>query len=149
MRLFLILAVASFLQSSFLPFDLALILLLCRCLIVEDNNLLIPFASGILLSFLTTTNLGLYPLVFIAVAQMSQLFKRSALSTNLLTVFVFIAISLGLVNLLEILILHSRFDLGRLILEIAMAIPLYLAVYFWEERFILPQKKSLFLRKGN
>lgn len=149
MRFILIMIIASFLQSSFLPINLCLILLLCRNSLVDDNyNFISAFIAGLFLSFLSSLNLGIYPILFLISVWMMQLFKRSPLSINPITNFIFAGIFMVVFTLIENFIFGMKLNIPKIAWEVALFGPIFALYYFWEDRFVVPGKKSLILKKS-
>lgn len=149
MRFILIMIIASFLQSSFLPINLCLILLLCRNSLVDDSyNFTSAFIGGLFLSFLMSLNLGIYPILFLISVYLMKLFKSFPFSVNPITNFIFAASFLLVFNQVESLIFGQSLNLAKITWEIVLFIPIFAAYYFWEDRFVVPGKKSLVLKKS-
>lgn len=132
----LILIVAALLQSSVVPFNLVLLLLLARSLVKPSlGNLWLGFFSGILLGLLTSQNLGFYALVLVGMVELMNLLKSAPVSSNYLTVPLVAAVLL-IVSVLEQLFLHQLSNWNLIVVETALFLPVFVTVKFWEERFI-------------
>lgn len=137
MKFLLVLILAAFVQTSFLPINLCLILIIARVLIVTDKyNLLTAFIAGLLISFLSLTNLSFYTLIFLFVTKLAQIYKSSRLSSNIITIGGFSLFIFLLNGLLEKAILGITFKLSLVLWELVVLILTYLIMLFWEERFI-------------
>ncbi len=149
MRFILVMIIAGFLQSSFLPINLCLILLLCRNLLVDDNyNYISSFIAGLFLSFLSSRNLGIYPIAFLISVWIIKLFKNSPLSINPITNFIFALIFMLIFGQVESLIFGVHLNLSTTVWELSLFGPIFALYYFWEDRFVIPGKKSLVLKKS-
>ncbi|OGE32171.1 hypothetical protein A2631_05665 [Candidatus Daviesbacteria bacterium RIFCSPHIGHO2_01_FULL_44_29] len=149
MRFFILLILAAFLQTSFLPIDLCLLLIICRNLLVSDRSIFwIAFTGGLVLGFLSGHNLGLYPIIFLVISKLTQLFKNSPLSSNMITSLLFAAAVIVFFSVLEKFIFGFSISWMKIILDIFLIIPLYLSLLYWEERFVIPTKNSLVLKKS-
>ena len=148
MKIFIFLLIlAAFLQSSFIPINLVLILLIARSLAIpEKQNLYAAFLAGILLGLLQSQNLGFWTLSFVLLVKLLTLSKKLPFSRNLLTVLIVSGLALGLVSLGQSLYFHQAFELSKLIWEIVLSGPVYLMILFWEERFVVKPETRLKLR---
>ena len=139
MKLFIfILILACFLQGAFLPLNIALILLISRSLIsVERSNLCLAFIAGILLGILTAINIGFYALIFLIMVELTHLLRKSPLSANILTVVPLTFIFVTVLSFFEQIIFGSVIQISLLFIQAFLALPIFLVVRFWEERFII------------
>lgn len=139
MKLFIfILILAAFLQSSFIPINLCLILLICRSLALDEKaNYVIGFITGLFLGILTSVNLGFWPLIFVIVVKLVHLSRKSPISAYALTILpLTFSISL-LVLYIQTFIFSQTFNITPAITQAALALPLFFLIRFWEERFEL------------
>lgn len=138
MRLFLLLIVLfAFLQSAFLNINLVLVVLIARNLYLDSReNLWLAFLGGLVLSFLTQTNLGYWPLILIMVVKLGQLLRKLPVSFNPLMVFLAGGFQILLVVLLNKFFLNERIELYPHVLEAVLVVPAYFLIRFWEERFV-------------
>lgn len=145
---FFLLILAAFLQASFLPLNLVLMLLICRSLVLpgKKENLILAFAAGILLSLLQSQNIGFWALVFLLVVRGVALTKKLPVSKNLLTVLSVSIITITLVTLTQQLFFKQSFDPKLVLFESVLILPLYLIMLFWEERFEVRPEIKLKLR---
>lgn len=149
MRFLLLLVIAGFAQSSFFPLNLCLLILLSRMLLVDAKfNLTYAFVGGAILSFLTSHNLAFYGAAFLIVAKLTQVFKASPLSANLITALIYASLVILSFDFLEHLILQTHYSFLISGFEILLFVPVYLIYLFWEERFVAPIHKSLILKKS-
>ncbi len=137
MKLFtVIIILAALIQSSFLPLNLVLILLICRSLVVEDSyNMILALSMGILLGILTAQNIGFWPLIFLIVIRLLYLVKKLPVTNNVLTIPPIVFVTILAVSFIEQLIFHQTLNLIIIILESLLSVPLYLLERFWETRF--------------
>lgn len=144
MKIFIIaLIIACLLQTSFVPVNLCMILLICRSLARPDiSNLYLAFFAGIFLGILSSLNIGFYALAFLAVVEMIELLRNTRITSNILWV---LPISGGLFLLLalaERLFLGMAINFWIILAETVLSLPFFVVVKFWEERFIvLPDVK--------
>ena len=140
----LLLILAALLQSSFLPLNLVLILLICRSFVVlEYSNLILGFSIGILLGILTSQNIGFWPLVFLIMIKLASSFKKLPISSNALTIIPFSLIIVLLTSVTEKIFLNQSINISKVIAEATISLPVFLLIRLWEERFIVRSEIKL------
>jgi len=133
----LILIISIFLQTSFVPVNLALILLLSRAYVVDEKmNLYLAFISGIMLGILSSQNIGFWPLIFLVVVKIVGLMRRLPISANFLTILPVSFLLIGLVDLAKSFILNQTFNWNLFLVEVIVTLPIYILVSFLEDRFV-------------
>lgn len=146
MKTFIVVAIiASFLQSTILPLNLVLIILICRAYIrTEKVNLFLAFIFGLLVAHLTLHPLGLESLIFMIVIQVTQMMSRSPFSTHALLIIPlsFILLSSDLVAI-SILTQKSIHLMPQVAIESLLSLPIFYLVRVWEERFIIRKEIKL------
>lgn len=135
--LILILIILSFIQTTILPLNLVLIILIVRSLIrPEKNNLLLAFGFGLLLSHLNLQPLGFQSLIYLTSTQLTQILSKSRFSANPLLVVpltvVFSTFSLMTIQLVP-----------QVLIESFLALPIFYILRLWEERFIVRKEIKL------
>lgn len=131
-----VLIISSFIQSTILPLDLVLIILICRSYIRSDkSNLFLAFGFGLLDAHLNLTPLGLQSLVNLLVVAVTAYFSKSRLAGNSLLI-----IPLSLVLLL---INQSLKPSPKIFIEAAFSLPMLYLIRWWEERFIVQKEIKL------
>lgn len=136
--LVVILVLLAFVQTTVIPVDLVLIIILLRAYIrVDKTNLYLAFAMGLLISFLQQFPLGVYSLIFLVLTQLTHLFSKLPILKNFLSVIPVIFILLTANQLVASLPASRSPDWPRIIWGTVLALPLYFALKFWEERFIV------------
>ncbi len=136
--------IAAFLQSSFIPVNLVLIMLICRCLVVEEKtNYYLAFFIGLLLGILSPVNLGFWPLLFTIVVKVVHLLRKISLAANLLTIIPISFIILLLISFFEKTLFQASLDFKMIIIETIVAFPIFIFFRFWEERFIIKPELKL------
>ena len=139
---------AAFLQSSFIPINLVLILLICRSLVIsQKENLILAFLGGILVGVLESQNLGFWTLTFLVLVKLLSLSKKLPVSKNILTILTVSSVAILLVSYLEQLVFKQTVDLKTVLIEIVVTVPFYFLVLFWEERFVVKPDNRLKLRR--
>lgn len=139
MKLYIILIIlGALIQTSFLPVDLVLLILISRGLVVADKeNFYLAFISGVTLGLFQGVNLGFYPLIFLTVALLTYLFKKSPLSSNLLVTLPLAAFLILGFFFSEEVIFKKSFSYSQILIETIFILPIYVFIRFWEERFIV------------
>ncbi|MBI2086373.1 hypothetical protein HYT74_03465 [Candidatus Daviesbacteria bacterium] len=142
--LIIILILAAFLQTTILPIDLVLLILICRAYVIsEKENLYLAFAFGLFTSHLNLISLGLYSLVYLIVVQIVQILSKSNLAGNPLLIM---PISLGLITLSKVAestMTHAAFDFSGVIIATILSLPILYLVRLWEERFVVQKQIKL------
>lgn len=137
-----ILIIASFLQSTILPLDLVLIILICRAFIrEEEENLYLTFAFGLLVSLLNGNLLGFQSIIYLLIVFLTQLISKSRLSKNSLLIIPLSFVFLTFNNMAASLFTNQSIQLfPKIILETVLCLPVFYLLRVWEERFI-PRKE--------
>lgn len=142
--LIIILIISSFLQSTILPLDLVLIILICRSYIRADkNNLFLAFGFGILDSQLSLITLGFISILYLILVQATQVLSKTRITSNSLLV---IPIIFALLSFHQIAIsnfTHHSPEFLKIFLESLLSLPIFYIVRFWEERFIIRKEIKL------
>lgn len=137
-----ILIIAAFLQSTILPLDLVLIILICRALIKEDKeNLYLAFAFGFCISLLGGHLLGFQSCFYLLTVYSTQLISKSRFAKNS---YLFIPLSLILLTLntaaVSLFANQTIRLFPKVVIETILCIPTFYLLRIWEERFI-PRKE--------
>ena len=134
--LIITLVIVSFLQSSILPLDLVLIILICRSYLRADrNNLFLAFGFGLLDGHLNLTPLGLNSLIYLTVVQVTQSLSKSRLAGNLLLIMP--------ISFVLLFLTQRSVPISLIFLESLMSLPTLYLLKFWEERFIVRKEIKL------
>lgn len=143
--LVIILTVASFLQSTFLPLNLVLIILIARALIrPQKTNLYLAFGGGLLISHLNLEPLGLQSLIYLILIQLTQVLTKSKVFANPLVIVPLTFILLSLNLLATSIITHQAlYFLPNIFWESLIALPVFYLIRLWEERFIVSREIKL------
>lgn len=143
--LILILITLSFLQSTILPLNLVLIVLICRAFIkIDKANLYLSFGFGLFISNLNLWQLGVESCVYLIIIQMVHSLSKTRFASNSLLI---VPISLFFLSFDQILI--SLFTRGSLVIwpkvfiEAIVALPAFYVIRVWEERFIVRKEIKL------
>lgn len=137
----------SFLQATVINLDLILLVLICRSLLMEDDkNYYLAFGVGLLFGFLTIQPLGLLSIFYLLVVFLIYLLKRTTLGTYWPVVIPLVIIFATIEQFLRKIFFDSFVNFIPVIILTMLALPTYLLIRFWEERFI--PRKDLKLKLG-
>lgn len=143
--LILILIVIAFIETTILPLDLGLLILICRSYIkTEKKNLYLALSFGLLVSHLEVLSLGLVSIVYLTAIQLTQMLSKSPLAgPNLLIVpIAFVLLSLNQIT--TSYLAHQTLELfPKVIIESFLSLPILYFVKLWEERFIVRREIKL------
>lgn len=134
----IILIIAAFLQTTILPLDLVLIILICRAYVRDEKaNLYLAFLIGLLISHLNLTPMGLQSILNLVFVQITQMLSKSRLAGNS---FIIVPLSFTFLLTNEVmnsLILHQTLQIfPKVLIESILALPALYILKLWEERFI-------------
>lgn len=136
--LIIILVVASFLQTTILPIDLVLLILICRAYVKSEKaNLYVGFIFGLLVSHLNLIPLGLQSLAYIAAVAVTESLSRLRLAGNPLLIIPISFIFLSINQIINSSLNYNLLDLSKLIFASISSLPIIYLIRFWEERFIV------------
>ncbi len=140
-----VLLLLSFLQTTLIPLDLVLLVIVLRTYIKTDSsNLYLGFGFGLLIAFLGQTSLGPTPLVYLTLVQFTSLLKRTPISNYVLTVIP-LCLVITIANTgINALILHQSTQFWpKVVIESLLGLPIYMAIKVWEERFVVRKEIKL------
>ncbi len=137
--LIVILIIASFLQTTVLPVDLVLIILICRSYIkISRSNLILAFIFGVLISHLSLTTLGFDSLLFVICVQATQILSKTRLAGNFLLIVPITFVLLNLSGILTSVFIHQSLEIfPKILFESLISLPVLYLLRIWEERFIV------------
>lgn len=137
--LIVILIIASFLQTTILPINLVLIILICRSYLkISPSNLYLAFIFGILISHLNLVTLGFNSLIFIICVQLTQGLSKTRLARNSLLIIPITFVLLGIFGILTSIFLNQSLNLfPKVLFESSISLPILYVLRIWEERFIV------------
>lgn len=141
--LILILFLLAFLQTTILPLNLVLIVLVLRAYERSGKeNLYLAFGMGMLMSHLEIAPLGILSIVYLVSVIFAQMLSLSRLSNHFLSVIPLTLIVLSSSSIVTSLFLHQSFQIWpKVLLESLIALPAYIIIKFWEERFVVKDIK--------
>lgn len=132
-----VLILAAFFQTTFVPLNLVLILIICRSYVVEERaNYYLAFLAGIVLSLLTTQNIGFWPITFLIIVKLVHLIRRLPFTASALTIIPVAAVLISLVTYIESFITSSSFSYINPLFGTIISFPIFIAIKIWEERFV-------------
>lgn len=134
-----VLILISFLQTTILSMDLVAAILMYRAFLGgQKNNLYLSFGFGLLVSHLSGVNLGVYSLYYVLLAELAMIFAKTPFFTHRIASFTLILISSILSRVSLGLIFSSTIVWWpNFLYEIAIFIPIFILIKFWEERFVI------------
>ncbi len=137
--LIIILILASFLQTTIIPMDLVLIILICRSYIkISKSNLYLALFFGLLISHLKLTYLGFDSLVYLIAVQITQILSKSRLAGNSLLIIPLTFVLITLSQFINFLFLHESLNLfPKVLIEAGISLLVLYVLRIWEERFIV------------
>lgn len=142
--LIIILILASFLQTTILPIDLVLLVLICRAYIKPGReNLYLGFAFGLLISHLNLTSLGLVSIIYVVIIQIIESLSKSRLANHTLLIIPISLLLLSFNQVLNSIMNHNTLDLSKVIFVSFLSLPALYLVRIWEERFIVRKEIKL------
>ena len=142
--LIIILIIASFLQSTIVPVDLVLIVLICRTYIKPERaNLYLAFAFGLLISNLSLRPLGFQSLIYIGSVQATESLSRLRLAGNPLLIIPITLMFLSMNQLAISLANHATWEFSEVIFASFLSLPTLFLIRFWEERFVVRKEIKL------
>lgn len=139
------LIICSFIQSTILPIDLVLIILICRSFLRSDRaNLFLAFGFGLLIADLNLYLLGSLSLIYSLLISITEGLSKSRLSGNLLLIIPLTFCLLLLNQLMGLIFFHQTLNIfPKILLESLLSLPILYIVKLWEERFVAQKEIRL------
>lgn len=142
--LIIILIISAFLQTTILPIDLVLLILICRAYIKPaKSNFYLAFAFGLFISHLNLTPLGLQSLVYLLFVAVTESLSRLRLAGNPLLIIPISFVLISLSQLVNSFLTHNLFEFPKVIIASVLSLPILYLVKLWEERFIIQKEIKL------
>lgn len=136
--LIVILIIASFMESTILPIDLVLIILIARSYIRSDkSNLWLAFSFGLLIAFFNLTALGIQSLIYLTLVAISEGLSKSRLAGNSFLIIPLSFVLLSLNQLISASFFGESFLFPKIVLDAVFSLPILYLIRLWEERFIV------------
>lgn len=137
----------SFLQSTILPINLVLLILISRSFVIaERQNLYLAFGIGIFLALLIGQTIGFLSFIYLVLIFLVQLIKKSPLSSNWITILPTAFLVLTVSEISQSLAFNFSFNLVPLLYQMFLVLPVYFLIRFWEERFVVKEEVKLKIR---
>lgn len=143
--LIIILILLSFIQSTIIPLNLVLIILICRSFIIsEKSNFYLAFAFGLLISFLNSNILGLQSIIYLLLIALTQILSKSRLTANYLLIIPLNLVLLSINNVASSLSMLQSIHLWpQVVIEAILSLPTLYLIKIWEERFVVRKEIKL------
>lgn len=142
--LIIILIIASFLQTTILPIDLVLLILICQAYARADKaNFYLAFAFGLLTSHLNLSHLGVQSLIYLVSVLVTESLSKLRLAGNPLLIVPISLVLLSVDQLINSMLGYTAFDLPKLIFASVLSLPALFIIRFWEERFVVRKEIKL------
>lgn len=139
-----VLIIASFLQSTILPINLVLIILICRSYIKSETALFLAIGFGLFIGFLNLNTLGFTSIVYLILVQITKVLSKVRLAGNPLLIVPLTFILLSINQLATSFFNHESFQLfPKVLLESLLSLPVFYLIKLWEERFIIRKEIKL------
>src|SRR3989344_791540 len=137
--LIIILIILSFLQTTILPINFVLIVLICRTFIRNDkSNLYLAFGCGLLLSHLNLILIGSLSILYLILIFLAQVLSISRSINSIFLLLPFGIFALSTDRFIAYLLLNISFSFSiSLFVSFFMIIPAFFLLKLWEERFIV------------
>lgn len=132
------LVILSFIQSTILPLELVLEIILLRAFLKLDRaNLYLAFGFGLIIAFLGHFTLGLQSMIYLLLVVFVHFLSKTPLSKNIFTCISTVIVLLTFNDLVSVLFLHTQIGWIKILFELLFAFPIYFILKIWEERFIV------------
>lgn len=137
--LILVLTICSFLQSTILPIDLVLIILICKSYLKSDkSNLYLAFGFGLLDDYLNLTTLGFHSLIYLMLVAATAALAKFRLAGNLILIVPLSLLFLSINQVTLSIFIHQSVQLfPKVFVEAFVSLPILYLIRLWEERFIV------------
>lgn len=142
--LIIILIIAAFLQTTVIPIDLVLLILICRAYLkTEKANLYLAFGFGLLVSHLGLTGLGFTSLIYLIVVELTQILSRWRLAGNPLLIMPISFAFLLTGSLVSSGMNFNFIGFPKILIASVLSLPAFYLIRIWEERFIVQKQVKL------
>lgn len=142
--LIIVLILASFLQTTIIPIDLVLLILICRAYIKsEKTNFYLSFVFGLLVSHLNLTTLGFQSLIYLTAVSATQILSRTRLAGHPLLIVPIALVFLFLNQVVNSVVNGRTLEFSNIFLTPLLSLPILYLIRLWEERFIVRKEIKL------
>lgn len=134
----IILIIAAFLQTTIIPIDLVLLLLICRAYIKSEKaNLYLAFILGLFVTHLNLGNLGIQSIIYLIAVSATQMLSKLQFAGNPLLIVPITAVFLFVNQIINSYINQNTVGFLSIILASLLSLPTLYLIRIWEERFIV------------
>lgn len=143
-----ILIISSFLQTTVIPLNLVLIILISRSFLKPATaNLFLAFSFGLLVAHLSLNNLGVQSLTFLLIIQIAQVISKTRFAIHSLLIVPLIFILLSANALVLSLLNHQSAQIfPGILIESIVSLPVFYLIRFWDSRFVVQKNIKLKFR---
>jgi len=142
--LIIILIIASFIQTTILPLDLVLLILICRSYIKSDRaNLYLAFFFGIFTSHLNLSSIGFQSLIYLILVEATEILSKLRLAGNPLLIVPLSFFFMIFNQFTNSILSRNTFEFSKVILASLLSLPILFLLKLWEERFIIRKEIKL------
>lgn len=143
--LIVILILAAFLQTTILPINLVLLILICRAYLKsEKENLYLAFAFGFFTAHLDLINLGLNSIMYLLIIQATQQLSKWSFSGHPLLIVPISFVLLFFYQFVNDYIAQQGLIVQQIIFTALISLPIFFLIRLWEDRFVV--KKDIKLK---
>lgn len=137
--LIFVLIIVSFIQTTIVPLDLVLLILICRSYVRPDKSILIlAFSFGLLNAHLTSITLGLTSIIYLVLVALTESLSKTRLAGNSFLIIPLSLVMLTLNQILQAIFIHvSPQIFPSVFWGGLLSLPIFYLVEGWEERFIV------------
>lgn len=135
--LIFVLIFASFFQTTVIPFDLVLLILISRSYLKSDKaNYYLALGFGLLVGHLNLSPLGFQSLVYLLTAAATSSLSKVRLANNPLVI---IPLSFAFLSINQ----FNNWNFSNILIISFLSLPIFYLVRLWEERFIVQRDIKL------
>lgn len=142
--LIVILIIASFIQTTILPIDLVLLVLICRSYIKSDRaNLYLAFFFGIFTAHLNLSSIGFQSLIYLILVEATEILSKLRLAGNPVLIVPLSFFFMTFNQFANSVLNHTAFEFSKVIIACFLSLPVLFLIRLWEERFIIRKEIKL------
>ena len=142
-----LLIIAALVQTSFLPVNIVLVILICKSYLYEEkSNYFLAFLGGIILSVLSSSNLGFWPLILLLVVKTSHILRKLPIVTSIFTASILVGIILILLAFMEQFLFKKSIAVKEIIWGTLFSLPIYFILQIWQDRLLFRHDIKLKIR---
>lgn len=142
--LIIILIIVAFLQTTIVPIDLGLLILICRTYVRSGkSNLYLAFGFGLLVSHLNLISFGFQSLIYLIIVEATESLSKLRLARNPLLIVPISLVFLSLNQVVNSAINHQTLEFLKIIFAALLSLPILFLSRLWEERFTVQKEIKL------